>query len=222
MRFFLIVTGIIIWAQAFGQNHRAGLYFSPDIAYRRETGNFITLSTTEIAKWGFTTGLTYEREIKKRFWLNTGIYFTDKGYQTKQLFMSDLNGNVIGLIRLRYSFYQVGIPVNAQYYISNRKLRFFVFGGPTVSYLVKARVKTLQQFQNGREATERSTIPRNNLELFYITANIGYGIEKDFGTITARLFVNLNYSFTDIYRSNAFFNSHLYSTGLGLGVYKRL
>jgi hypothetical protein len=221
MKYVVLSVLLLVQLPCFSQKNCLEIYFSPDIAYRRHIDNLINIQTNETPKWGFTTGVIYERKVKERVWINTGIYFTDKGYQTQHLFNVNPGPNSPVSIRFKHNFYQVGIPVNIQYYLTNKNLRFFIYGGLGVSYLIKVMGVTFEQNPNGSETVKRTNLPKENFALFNFSANLGYGIEKDFSPVTIRLFTALNYSFTDTYKNNVFFKMHLYSVGLGLGVYKR-
>jgi hypothetical protein len=114
-----------------------GINVSPDICYRTLKNNDGS-STSDLimkldnenqtAKVGYTAGLNVCFSINKFFGLETGIQFSNKGYQTKftdLIFEQPENSSLPDKAKFIYNFHCIDIPIKANFTIGEKKIRFF-------------------------------------------------------------------------------------------------
>lgn len=231
---FLLIL-VLVSATLFSQNNRLGIFFSPDIAHRKLQGNtglqpFLDArNNNEIPKWGFTTGINYERKITGRLALATGLFFADKGYQTRQSMLTYISQPPQGFTPVhfaasfKYNFYQITLPLGVTYYFTNplKKTRFFVNGGIDISYLIKVRSKAILYRTGGGEDKTITTDDKANYHPLNFAAAIAVGAERSFNGFTLRIFPRFAYSLTSYYnKDKTAMKIYPYSAGLGIGIYK--
>lgn len=227
----------------FAQKNTIGFFVSPDYAYRhyeltdnnRQAELWLD-NTYQKAKPGYTIGISYEREIIKIFTINTGINFSNKGYQyyfdadklkfsdqivAKRGFVPPQGPNNVDYhaIRQRINFFQLCVPVSATYKFPLRHFTLFINAGISVNYTVDANYAFIKYKNSGKN--EKTHQNQNDLydrwSQFFIAS---VGIEKEFKGYKFRIFPNLNYTINNYYTFHYFLKVYPYSIGLGLGAYK--
>jgi hypothetical protein len=161
MRRILILIFTLFSIISFGQDtivqHKLfiGLNFSPDYCYRSLTKNDQSISESswnraknledsiEKPKFGFTTGINFYYFINERFSIESGIFYSLRGYKTIPLpiLIITSSGNIdfsekASLIS-NYSY--LDFPLKVNYTFFKNRVRMIVGLGATLNVLLKAR-----------------------------------------------------------------------------------
>jgi hypothetical protein len=117
--------------------------FSPDFAFRSFSGiENSYLSSDEIGKFGFTTGVSIVGNFCEYFGLETGLFFSNKGYTTNR--WSEYwpeEGPAISEGRWLHSFKYIDVPIKINLYYGKGILRGIFSVGTSVSFLQNYYIK---------------------------------------------------------------------------------
>lgn len=147
-----LVFGISMQAQSVFKHHkvRVGLSLTPFYSYRnlKSPDNFQSVinefNKLDKAKVGYSASFNLLFAIQKRIVLETGVWFTDRGYNNDlELLVETPSGETIQNLFLKHHNKYVGVPIKLNLYLVNKKVRFFVSGGLNTGMLVASdrRVK---------------------------------------------------------------------------------
>jgi hypothetical protein len=208
-----------------------GLTFSPDYCYRTlKTDGSIAIykwaaesrDTFEIPKFGYTTGLNFAVKFNKRFSLETGLLFSDKGEKTKRL--SDLHAikpdsTMPTAVSFIYRYIYLDIPFKVNYYILTKRTKLYVMAGISPNILLTQQTASVIEFNDGRKETNRSH--ESGYLLVDLTVIAGLGFSYDLSDkLSFRLEPTYRRSITPI--NDGGIRSYLYSIGLTTGLYYKL
>ncbi len=206
-----------------------GFNFSPDYSYRtlkpgdpNAPGNVVIdlRNETEKAKFGYTTGINVGFNMTECVALETGLQFSNKGYQTNDrqlVYVSPPGPNDPTQASFSYNYHYIGVPLTVKFLLGKGKARFVSSAGFTTNFLLNASQTAQLEYANGRTEKKRQTSPENynkidlspmlSVGLLYKLANniyftaeptLRYGLLK---TVDAPV------------------KEHLWSAGLNLAVY---
>lgn len=142
-----------------------GINVSPDICFRTLKNNEGTSSSDliitqrndrETVKVGYTTGLNVCFNIKKFVGLETGIQYSNKGYETKKQDL--IFGQSDTQSKFVYDFHCIDIPVKVNFTIGKKKVRFFISVGLTTNIFIK---ETHTSFLYYPDRIDKKTSPAN-------------------------------------------------------------
>ncbi len=228
---FLLTLTMIV---SYGQDNSAlefkrvqiGFNISPDICYR-------TLKSTdgsaygeslikdrnrrETVKIGYTAGLNACFNLTKSFGLETGIQYSNKGYQTK----IDPNKEwidpypVYKKAQFIYNYHYIDIPVKAIYTIGNKKIRFMTSVGFTTNVFIKETQKSIFVYSDRTDRSKSTDYEYNKVNISpTISAGIDYKINDN---MNLRLEPTFRYGVLKI--KDAPVTGYLYSGGLNISYY---
>ena len=231
-----IITTIIILTTyvSFGQTSDAistgkialGLTFSPDYSYRTliSESSFRWLTelrdSTEIPKFGYTTGLSLIYKFKDRILLETGLCLSDKGEKTKikELDYGETDPTFpTDRITLNYHYYYLDLPIKANYIVLKGNVQIFVSAGLSTNIFLFQRTKI--KFEGSDESDASSSfdgMTRLNFA-FLLGAGIDYKINKMLNIRAEPIF---RHSITPIV--NAPIKQYQYSCGVNFGLHYTL
>jgi hypothetical protein len=171
-------------ACAFGQSEdfkkiQIGINVSPDICYRTlQNNNGSSFSAiiidmrdeNEIPKFGYTAGINACYNISSRIGIETGIYYSNKGYRTKEAdlifgdqsdprygFIYSNSGSGSGTVRFVYDYFYFDIPLKANLKIGKRKICFISSLGFAINIFSKEIITSIVEGDNGNSDTESYT-----------------------------------------------------------------
>jgi len=212
-----------------GQKVLIGVSFSPDYNYRTLEGNSSSADVvvdgrngSEIAKFGYTTGLNVLFNFSELFGFETGIQFSNKGYKTRNQDMvfdppiEDKNGK----LHVVYSYQYIGIPLKARFSLGKGKLRFTSSIGLTANFLVDAKTTRHLDYPDGEKEKTASSFKSdcNTIDISpFVSAGINYRLNKKF-----HLFAEPTFRYGVIKMVDAPITGHLWNAGLNLGFYYAL
>jgi len=211
-----------------------GLTFSPDYSYRTlkpdNSKSSILIAdsrdTTEIPKFGFTTGINLKRIISKRIALEIGLLFSDKGEKTKAIskkWITNSGQSIDDLptkITSNYKYYYFDFPIKVNYYLKTDKLKLYLTAGISPNLFLVERSILIYEYNDGR--TLRTTrFGNNGFSRLNLALIGGLGLSYD---LTEKIFITLEPTFRHAIISviNAPIKGYLYSAGLNTGLYFKL
>jgi hypothetical protein len=121
----------------------------------------------EIPKLGFSGGAQLGYLLKKRFGLELGIQYANMGYETKWSLMSNYS-NPYENVKTRYNFHHILIPLKANLFLGERRLKFMVGAGVAAGFFVYER-RTILYKDQGNSKTDVNHI-YNPFNLFVLAS----------------------------------------------------
>ena len=193
MKQLLILITICISLTAQGQKtgpvkkFLIGFNFSPDYSFRTLKNNDGSSSSDliinsrngyEVAKFGYTTGLSFILNFSQLIGLETGVQYSNKGYKTKtqDLVYFPANPELPIKATTNYPYNYIGIPMKARFSFGKNKLRFITGIGFMTNLLLHAGQTTKYQYSDGRteKKTQTRTYDFNEVD---ISSMISIGID---------------------------------------------
>jgi len=213
------------------KNISLGFSFSPDYSFRSLSNNDGSPSSGfiinvrngyETDKFGYTTGLNLNIECSKHIEFQTGILYSNKGYQTIK---QDLNypapsPNLPTQIKFVYNFHYLDIPFKINFATGKNKVKFIAGAGITANFLLKENEKNIRYYSNGdnKEEKESST---SDFEKFNISSLISLGVEYKLNeNIFLRTEPTFRYGLLKVIDEPV--TERLWNLGLNIGVYYKL
>ncbi len=170
-------------------NFQIGVNFSADYCFRTLKNNDgsptsdvqIKLNNDlETSKLSYTEGISFCYQFNKRLGLETGIFYSNKGYQTKKVdarySLTDSldNTNPVTHTRVRYNFHYLDIPIQANFSLGEQRLRLISSIGLVTNILLKGNNTNVVYRMQGRE---KATIPsKEEFKKLNISPIIGIGM----------------------------------------------
>lgn len=208
------------------------IHASPDYCYRTlvnndgsESSNSVITAreSTEIPKMGYTAGLGLLFNIKKKFALELGVAYSNKGYQTKALELYFVSPTGVPdpaipvSFKERYHFSCIDLPLTAQVKLGEKKLSFIGSVGIAANIILFERVETFKEFADG--SVERKKGPSNFIyNPLNFSGLVGIGANLKLGkNANLRLLPTYRYGFTRIISAPV--SGKLWNAGLDVGFY---
>lgn len=223
--FILIASFISLAAQA--QKVLIGFNFSTDYDHRTlknsdgsSTADIVIKSRNdETARFGYTTGLNASFSLSKQFALETGIQYSNKGYQRKgqYILMTPIDPTAPVKVGWVYAYQYIGIPVKATCSFGKSRLRFITGIGFTTSLLINYKQSATYEYANGRTEKRRNSTTSgfNKIDLSpMISAGASYKLNKHI-----QLFAEPTFRYGLIRVKDAPVSEKLWNAGLNVGMY---
>lgn len=209
-------------------NLKIGINASPEICYRRLFPNpsYVLNSTQksvidwrnnlEIIKVGYALGINVNYSLKKFVSIETGIGYSNLGYQTKKvsLTFSVPDPREPTDYKIVYSRHHIDIPLKVNFFIGKGKVRFLASAGIIASFAFDERATAIYYFGEKEERQKPMTSPYNfnNFNLFPVLGiGFDYQITKHFSMRVAPTF-----RYGILKTINTPLTEHIYSGGLGV------
>ena len=210
-----------------------GLVYSPDYCYRVTTSDPsfkpapVYYNSIENPKIGFTAGLNFLWKLNTKFSVEAGVMYSDKGYQTKTLQLSeDLPRNYPeplpgdqSTASFVYHYRFMDVPLKVSYYILNKEVKLFLSGGLSGNFFLGETDTYSMTYRDGHSASGNTT-PATTFSMLNLSIVAGFGISFH---ISKKLLVRIE----PIYRqgitpfSDSPLKDYLYSAVLNTGLYYR-
>lgn len=127
-----------------------GIAVSPEMGYRSfnptskgEKNDFLMnvgkpmRDSLESPKFCYSFGIYSTYQLSKRFSLELGVYYANKGYKIDDITFTTANyPEEAGKGSIFYNFRYIDVPLNMNFYIINRKFKFFVSTGITANIFI--------------------------------------------------------------------------------------
>lgn len=237
MKNIILVIAIFITTSVLSQstdsiklkNFKVGVLFSPDYCYRllnyHPSYEWVEdmRNTEEVAIFGYTTGLDIRMDLTNKIVLETGLFYSIKGEQTKytELLWTTPNPDYAVKSKTKHLFKYIDIPLKVHYLFGTKNIKWFVSTGIALNVFSERKTQIISEFSDGQKASDNSAVDLGYLK-FNLSAIVGFGINYD---LTKRISVSVE----PVYRQ--FINSIVadikakenpYSFGANVGIYYTL
>lgn len=176
-----------------------GVNSSPDYCFRTLNNNggnamastvFDLRNKSEEYKIGYTAGLNACYNFSKRFGIELGVQYSNKGYtyHMSDLSFGDLIGSGTGIVystttgqvpveaKYRYNFIYLDVPARAIFHLGAKKIRFVASVGVTTNILLKATLTSVSEYEDGN--TKRETYDQEyDFKSLNISPTISAGLD---------------------------------------------
>ncbi len=228
--FVMLISFFISNAQSKKVDHKIliGYNFSSDYNYRtlrnndgKEINNVIIKSRNEIeiAKFGYTTGVNLLFTCSKNWAFETGIQFSNNGYQTKKqnLVFEIPNETLPTTAKIIYNYKYLGIPLKARYSFGKKNVRGTAAVGVLTNFLINEQTKIKLGYKDGREETKTE---QNNSDLKKINffSVISFGVDYKICR-KMHLLAEPTFRYSLLKLKSAPVSENLWNMGLNIGLY---
>jgi len=204
-----------------------GINVSPDICFRTLKNNngdsscdllIDQRNEREIVKVGYTAGIDASYHFTDFFSLETGIQYSNKGFQTKKQDVTTLEPepDLPQKIQFIYNFHYIDIPVKANFTVGKKKIRFITSVGVTINVFLKETQTSILIYS---DHTDRKTDPSNyDHKKVNISPTISAGIDYKINSrMNLRIEPTFRYGILKII--DAPVSGYLFSSGLNISYY---
>ena len=204
-----------------------GINFSPDICFRtlknnygRSTSDLIIKrnNENEIVKFGYTAGLNVCFNIKRFVGIETGIQYSNKGYQTKTIDYTSGQPSPFAPKegQFIFNFHFIDIPLKVNFTIGKKKVRFFTSVGLTTNIFIKETQTSILKYTDRTDRnTKQTTYDYNRIN---ISPTISLGIDYKINSrMNLRIEPTFRYGVLKII--DAPVTGYLYNGGLNISYY---
>jgi len=223
--FLLIATLAFFTTQA--KKVLIGYNFSADHNYRTLKNSdgssnadiVIKSRNDETARFGYTTGLNVCFNLSKLIGFETGIQYSNKGYQRKGQYINTITFDPSDPVKISwlYGYQYIGIPVKAKFSFGKSRLRFIAGIGFTTSLLLSSKQTATYEYANGSTEKRRSSTTSgfNKVDLSpMVSVGASYKLNKKMN-----LFAEPTFRYGLIRVKDAPVTEKLWNAGLNVGVY---
>ena len=208
-----------------------GYNFSSDYNYRslKNSNNkpmtevvIESRNKTEIAKFGYTTGINVLFNCTKKWGLETGLQYSNNGYQTKKQNLTfEIPNETLPInAKFIYSYQYIGIPLKAKYSFGKKNIRGIAAVGVLTNFLVNEQTKIKYDYLNGREETktEQNNSDLNKINILpVISVGLDYNLCRKMHLVAEPTY---RYSLSKL--KNSSISEYLWNMGLNVGLYYEL
>ena len=212
-----------------GSKVSIGFNFSPDYNFRTAKitdkvpdPGFESWEDKQIGKFGYTTGLTMFFKLSDRMELETGLQYSDKGYQTKIMDLvfegTDPNDPILVKTKAKfnYSYQYIGIPLKLNMFFGEGDLRFVSGIGVTTNFLLNVQNKANYEYPDGKKETTNSK-SKEGFKKIDISPMISFGVDYKL-TNTIHLRGEPTFRYGIIKTKDSPIKENLWNAGVNLGI----
>ncbi len=164
-----------------------GLHFSPDYSYRRLVNNdgqsvsqtiIRSRDRMEKARLGFTTGVSFGWNISSRLQIESGLFYSAKGYKThKQLlvYIPPVSPGDPVAVKHVYRKQFLDIPLRVVYLWGGKKLQMAPSGGMVINLLLNQGQVTYNYYGSG-EVKRDNTKLQDDIREVNLSVQLGMGL----------------------------------------------
>jgi hypothetical protein len=182
-------------------------------------------------RFGFTTGLAIRYRLSNRFRLESGLQLADRGDQFRMdngdwyipedqygIYSQD-DPNLPELVRTKYHFYYLGIPLKLNYYLIDKKVKLFLSGGMSIDFFVDEKTKTKYTI-NGNKNVEVHHEYNFDFSKTNLVGIAGFGVDYSVSkNLQLRFEPIFRYMFTPLLKNDVIAKTNLYSIGANFAIY---
>jgi hypothetical protein len=175
----------------------------------------------ESAIYGFATGTSLKILLSKHVALETGVCYSQKGYQLKNVIL--LPGDtpypvpsLIGDFKSTYKF--IEIPLKVNYKFGSKKIDYFISAGFATAIFMEEKYEERIRSQDNKETYNHYNYEKDFTKVD-VAAVLGFGVNYH---VTKKIALMIEPSYTQfitplMWKTKD--NDYLYALGAGLGVY---
>ena len=214
------------------QNFSIGFSFSPNYNYRtlenKDAGSVGEMiidnrNKFETGKLGFSTGANVNFKLTRKFELQTGLFYSDKGYKTSKQPLDFPSPSPDEPTHFSAKYYEnyLDIPLKLNYISGKGRLKFIAGAGLSANFFLNASGKTTLFYSDGREEERGKKSSIVDYKKFNISALASSGLEyKLKENIFLRAEPTFRYGLLKIVDQPI--TERLWNVGLNVGVYLKL
>ena len=228
MKQLMLLIAIFAFVTVQAQKILIGYNFSADYNYRTlKNGDGSTSATIvinsrnddETPRFGYTTGLNVCFNFSKTVAFETGIQYSNKGYQLKgqHLVFATIDPNDPVKVSWVYTYQYIGIPLKAKFSFGKGKLRFVTGIGFTTSLLLSNKQTAIYEYADGSTEKRRSssTAGFNKIDVSpVISVGADYKLNNK-----VHVFAESTFRYGLIKIKDAPVKENLWNAGLNVGFY---
>jgi len=209
------------------KKYSVGFTFSPDFSYRKLNTDIPTPTTTDLIKernqtehpkLGYTSGFNFSIYFNRRFTLEMGLLYADKGHiKSIDGGYSPTNPTSPLSVDFNYHYLYLDIPIKANYYIIPKK-RLYLIAGLSPNFFIAQKTTSISHYNDGHTSRHTGNLFPTGFNKVNLAFILGIGQ-------TYKLKKNTYIKIEPTYRrylapiKDASINEYLYSAGLNAGVY---
>jgi hypothetical protein len=226
MKNLALVVALLISTIAFSQKNKVGFTLIPSST--NTVSSFSNQLTPTKPKWALNASINFERTIGERLSVISGINYINNGYQTEKTearFSNIPNPSPqFQSFSRKMNFRYLGIPIGVNYYVSNKKVKFFIQAGVNVAYLLQVQSKFFMHMADGSTEVNRSNLTSDSeYNRFNLSVFTNFGTEIGLGNnFLLRIAPEYRYALTDAVADGVAYDSFFTSIGLRLSLLKGL
>ena len=205
-----------------------GYTFSPDYCFRTLANGDGSTSTDlainsrnniEIAKFGYTTGLNVLINFSQTVGFETGLQFSNKGYQTKNqdLVYFPASPGLPTKAQMMYAYQYIGIPLKARFSAGKSKTRFVSSIGFITNFILTIKRTTKLEYSDGR-TVRNSSSSAQGFDRVDVSPVISFGIDHQLNN-KIHLIAEPTFRYGILKTKDAPVAEHLWNAGLNIGLY---
>ena len=173
----------------------------------------------ETGKAGYTAGVNVCVYLGGLFGLETGVQYSNKGYQTKNqdLVFAQPDPSLPVREKFVYNFHYIGIPVKINLRLGEGRIQFIPGAGFSADIFVKATVKNIKEYSSGKreQKTENSTYNYTSINISpVISLGVNYFLNDK---MSIRVEPTYRYGILKIIEARV--TEYLWNAGLNIGFY---
>lgn len=204
-----------------------GVTYSPEMSYRhlKATTDYNWFKKIQddmdAPKFGFSAGINFGCILSTRLTLEIQALYANKGYQTKERIVETelQSGPLIKMPYLSnavYSYRYLDIPLKLNYYLINKKVKFYITAGFSANIFLDQQTTTIIKYKDGSENKFKSNTKKGG-EPFNFSTLVGVGLNYNLSDHNIfKIEPAFNYSITPL--MNAPIKNHLYTAGIRVGI----
>lgn len=202
-RFYLGVGGSAdVCFRTLKINGISNAVFEENVRYRNDN---------EIPKIAYSAGAQLGYMLKKRWGLELGIQYANLGYETKWKDISS-STNPSEYKKIRYNFHYILVPLKANVFLGERKLRFVAGAGLAAGFFLYERHTFL--YTNLGDSKSNMNYIYNPFNLF-VVANVGADLKLN-ERLHLRVEPYYRYGLLEILNSRI--SAHLWNAGFNIAL----
>lgn len=204
-----------------------GINVSPDICFRTLKNNDGSSSSDfvltqrnnrETIKVGYTAGLNVCFNFKKFVGLETGIQYSNKGFQTKfqDLIIGQPDPSLPNKSKFIYDYHYIDIPLKVNFTVGKKKVRLFTSIGVTTNIFIRETQTSVLVYS---DRTDKKTNPTNfDYNKLNISPTISVGMDYKINSrMNLRVEPTFRYGVLKIIDTPV--TGYLYNGGLNISYY---
>jgi len=238
-KFLLVLTVLPLITNAqdsktkkINKNISVGLSFSPTYNYRtlinedNSATNKMVIDNrdkNEIGKVGFGAGANVYITLSKKFELQSGLFYSDKGYKTKKVALNfqTTGPNIPTHFIAKYQMHYLDVPLKLNYMSGQGRLKFIAGAGFSANFFLNASGKTTVFYGDGRREDREKQSSTTDYQKFNISALASVGVEYK---LQQNIFLRAEPTFQYglLKTVDASIAEHLWNAALNIGIHTRL
>ncbi len=203
MKKIILITILFISNLAFCQNSdyskiQLGVNCSPSICDITGLG--------QNRKFGYISGLNFIYNLSSKLGFETGLQFSNKGYET----------NYLNFVKYRLQLNYLDLPIKVNFYTVSKRVRLIASTGIVLNIPINYTSITIKKINDELEKSRESY----KMSVFNLSVLVSPGIDIQLvDKLNLQIGPDFRYALLDHFRPYKL-NAHLWTLGMNVGIYK--